>query len=176
MMRMWTSTTLLGILALLFLFQLNNPVNAYASWLTCYVDLDESEVIMNRHVLGVEKAPHLVTVKVRPVGTEEWLDNFTYSSNALTSVQVRLHVPPALVDEDVQFVVETTEGATFTSPTQMCDGKRSFSRAYDEHVTLVLEGSTDTVSLKAGWAAGHEAVSLTPNLILTKKQADMDEL
>lgn len=166
---MWTKTLL--VFALLQL----NPVHGYASWLKCYVDLDESEVIMNRNVLGVDHAPHLVTVKVRPVGTEEWLDNFTYSANALTPIEVRLAVPPALMGEDVQYVVETTEGATFTSFI-MCEGKRSFSRAYDEHVTLVLEGSTDTVSLKAGWAAGHEAVSLTPNLVLTKKQAGVDEL
>jgi hypothetical protein len=130
---------------------------------------------MNRHVLEVDDAPHLVTVKVRPVGTEEWLDNFTYSADALTSIEVRLAVPTALMEDDVQFVVETTDGATFTSP-NMCEGKRSFSRAYDEHVTLVLEGSTDTVSLKAGWAAGHEAVSLTPKLVLTKEQASVHEL
>lgn len=152
-----------------------NPVNGYASWLKCYVDLDASEVIMNRHVNEVDSAPHLVTVKVRLEGTEEWLDNLTFPSDSPTTVDVRLAVPPALVEEDVQFVVETTDGATFAPPTMMCEGRRSFSRAYDEHVTLVLDGTTPTVSLKAGWAAGHEAVNLTPLLVLRKEPATADE-
>jgi hypothetical protein len=151
-----------------------NPVNGYASWLKCYVDLDAEEVIMNHRVNQVDDAPHLVTVKVRPEGTEEWLDNYTFPSNSPTTVEVRLAVPPALSDEDVQFVVETTDGAKFTFP-DMCEGRRSFSRAYDEPVTLVVEGTTPTVSLKAGWAAGHEAVNLTPTLVLKKEPATADE-
>jgi hypothetical protein len=152
-----------------------SPVSGYASWLKCYVDLDADEVIMNRHVNEVDNAPHLVTVEVRLEGTEEWLDNLTFPSDYRTTIEVRLAVPPALIDEDVQFVVETTDGGQFAPPTNMCEGRRSFSRAYDQHVTLVLEGTTPTVSLKAGWAAGHEAVNLTPLLVLRKEPATADE-
>lgn len=128
---------------------------------------------MNQKVKSEKDAPHKVTVEIRPEGSNEWLHNFTYPKDSLTSVDVRLSVPPALQEEDVQFVVETSDGAKFVEPI-MCEGKRSFARAHDDAVTLVLEGSTDTVSLKAGWAAGYEAVALTPSLILQMEPSEPD--
>jgi len=143
------------------------------SFKQCFVDLDETEVMMNHKVLEEKDAPHPVTVEVRAEGSNEWVKNFTYPKDALTSVEVRLSVPPALEQQDVQFVVETSDGAKFVEPV-MCEGRRSFARAYDDAVTLVLEGSTDTVSLKAGWAAGYEAVALTPSLVMRMEQSEPD--
>jgi hypothetical protein len=127
--------------------------------------------MMNQKVLSVEDAPHKVTVEVKPQGSHEWVTNFTYPKDSLTSVEVRLSVPPELQDGDVQFVVETSEGAKFVEPI-MCEGRRSFARNHDDAVTLVLEGSTDTVSLKAGWASGYEAVKLTPLLFMQMESSE----
>lgn len=129
--------------------------------------------MMNQKVLNIEDAPHKVKIEVKPEGSNEWVTNFTYPKDSLTSVEVRLSVPPALQEEDVQFVVETSEGAKFVEPI-MCEGKRSFARNHDDAVTLVLEGSTDTVSLKAGWASGYEAVSLTPSLFMRMESSEPD--
>lgn len=128
---------------------------------------------MNQKVLNEENAPHPVTVEIRPEGANEWITNYTYPKDALTSVEVRLKVPPELQQRDVQFVVETSDGAKFVEPV-MCEGRRSFARAHDDAVTLVLEGSTDTVSLKAGWAAGYEAVALTPSLVMKMEESEPD--
>lgn len=129
--------------------------------------------MMNQNVLKVEDAPHKVTVEVKPEGSHEWVTNFTYPKDSLTSVEVRLSVPQALQEEDVQFVVETSQGAKFVEPI-MCEGKRSFARNHDDAVTLVLEGSTDSVSLKAGWATGYEAVALTPTLFMQMESSEPD--
>ena len=139
----------------------------------CYVDMDDSEVMMNQKVLGEKDAPHRVTIQVRPEGSTEWMKNYTYPKDALTSLEVRLDVPPALEKQDVQFVVETSDGAKFVEPV-MCEGRRSFARSYDDAVTLVLEGSTDSISLKAGWASGYEAVSLTPSFVMQMEQSEPD--
>lgn len=128
---------------------------------------------MNQKVKSEKDAPYKVKVEVRPEGSNEWTQNFTYPKDSLTSIEVRLSVPPALQEEDVQFVVETSDGAKFVEPI-MCEGRRSFARAHDEAVTLVLEGSTDTVMLKAGWAAGYEAVALTPSLVMQMEPSEPD--
>ena len=69
--------------------------------------------------------------------------------------------------------METSDGAKFVEPV-MCEGKRSFARAHDDAVTLVLEGSTDTVSVQACWAAGYEAVVLTPPLVMQMEPSEPD--
>lgn len=66
------------------------------------MDFDESEVMMNHKVVGQDKAPYPVTVEVRPEGTYEWIKNYTYPKDALTSLEVRLSVPPELEQRDVQ--------------------------------------------------------------------------
>ena len=152
-------------LAVVFLLKWISVVDAYASWLKCYVDLDETEVIMNHQVKTVENAPHLVNIMVKENEESEWAHYWNYTPGVSKSLQVRLDVPEALQEEDVQYVIETSNGAKFTTSV-MCEGKRSFARAYDEAVTLEVDGSTDTVSLRAGWAIGHAPVSLTPFFVM----------
>ena len=60
----------------------------------------------------------------------------------------------------------------------MCEGKRGFARQYDESVTLRLplrEGEGRPIELVAGWAIGHDAVSLTPTMTL-KRDVPQEEL
>lgn len=96
----------------------------------------------------------------------------------VTTLKVRLKVPPTMAHEDVQFVVEAKgEGVKFIDLGVMCDGSRAFSRRHDEHVILQINstggsgGSKDDVELVAGWASGHEAVKLTPMLTLRRNEA-----
>lgn len=155
--------------------------NAYPSWLQCFVDLDESEIIMNYPVLLPEVAPHWVSLEVRREGDKEWTtEGFTYEEDEELTIEVRLRVPEALRTVDVQYVVETTEGAKFQKPV-MCQGSRSYARSYDEAVRLEIDGSEEKVEVWGGWATGHEAVSLTPKLVLrmagtsTEKEDDDEE-
>jgi hypothetical protein len=147
--------------------------HGYASFLKCFVDLDETEVIMNRYVVPVKKSREYVTIEVQ-TENGDWTSDFQYSGSEPTTIQARLQVPHELEDDPVQFVMETTEGAVFTTP-KMCEGRRSFSLNYADPVTLQISGEEGSVTLLAGWAAGHEAVTLTPKLLL-KRAAAPDEL
>ena len=146
--------------------------HGYAAWLKCFIDLDETEVIMNHRVVPVKKSREYVTIQVK---TEhgDWTSDFQYSGSEPTTIQARLQVPQELEHDRVQFVVETTEGAVFTTP-EMCEGRRSFSTNHADPVTLKITGEVESVTLLAGWAAGHEPVTLTPKLLL--KRAAPDEL
>jgi hypothetical protein len=129
---------------------------------------------MNHHVLPVKKARQYVTIQVKTEngGDDDWTSDFTYSGSAPTTIQARLQVPQELEDDPVQFVMETTEGAVFTTP-QMCEGRRSFSaNPEDPPVTLQISGQAESVTLWAGWAAGHEPVTLTPKLLLKRETQD----
>jgi hypothetical protein len=146
------------------------PVDAYASWLKCYVDLDDTEVVMNYKVRTHEDATHKVGIEVRKEGTEEWTTNFFYPKNEVTTVQARLKVPSPLEKQTVQYVMETTPGAQFVDP-PMCEGRRSFARNHDDHVTLEIQGTSDSLELWAGWASGFDVVSLTNRLVLRQEGA-----
>lgn len=141
--------------------------SSFASWLRCYIDLDDSEIIMNYQVLLPEDAPHLVHIEVSADG-ETWTDSFSFPAEAKTSIRARLRVPEELIRRDVQYVIESTNGGTFHDPA-MCDGVRSHASAHDESVGLVIDGSvSERIELWAAWASGHEAVSLTPRLLLRR--------
>ena len=116
-----------------------------------------------------------------------------YNATMTTLIKLRLKVSLKLQDKDVQFVVEATgEGISFVGPGVMCDGKRAFSRQHDKSVLLemkttvaVAEKLADAdkerwsesssslrrlgdIELVAGWAAGYEAVKLTPKMIVRR--------
>jgi len=120
-----------------------------------------------------------------------------FPSNATNPilVKLRLRVPPKLKNKDVQFVVEATgEGVSFVGQGVMCDGKRAFSRQHDTPVLMQIhtavedggeadadadsDGSTTAhagnIELVAGWAAGYEAVKLTPTMILRRNNGNYD--
>lgn len=150
-------------------------VHGYAAWLKCFIDLDDTEVIMNYDVVPVEQSPHVVRVQVKPQqdndsdsSSSSWTtEPFNYPAHMETRVSLSLKVPEALTRYDVQYVVETSPGATFTTR-RMCEGRRSHGHGYDQETTLVIDGSEAMVAVWAGWATGHEPVYLTEKLVFRR--------
>jgi len=167
--------TLLLVLAQL-LFQIQ-PASGFAAWLKCYVDLlDEEEIIMNHEIVPASKVAHAgVEIEIKLAEDDDWSSTLSYPADTATIATARLKVPPSLAEQDVQFVMDTmTKGAAFKRPST-CEGRRASSTHYSHAVVLEIDGSTETVELVAGYAAGHEAVTLTPPLVLRRKSAG-DEL
>ena len=179
---------LLGLFAVtLLLFP--NPTNAYANWLKCYVDLDDTEIIMNQQVANPEDAPHTVGLQIASTeNAEHFQESIRYPADTPSTWKVKINPPPALQGGTMQYVVEVlpifndvtttdeeVEDAMFTYP-KMCDGRRSFGRNYDEAVTLTLNGKADSVEVWAGWATGFGLVSLTPKMILFRETTEEEEL
>jgi len=154
-------------------------VDAFAAWLKCYVDLDESEVIMNHQVLPPDESDP-VRVEVRVVvendggggggdDNDEWrTSGITYPSGIPMTVQARLRLPDKLRREEIEYVIETTKGGVFVPP-KTCEGVRSHAKNQLDEVTLRIDGSESQVELWAGWAPGHGPVSLTPKTILRRE-------
>jgi hypothetical protein len=126
---------------------------AYPSWLKCFVEFDESEVIMNAKVTPLEKAEHKVELEVKEEGGE-WTTDYQYTPDSI--IHVRLKIPKGLEDpySSVQFVLETTsDSAEFVEGGRMCDGKRAFSGS--EPVTLKIgKVAGAPIDLLGIWATG----------------------
>lgn len=154
------------------------PAEGFAAWLKCYIDInDPEEVIMNSEIVMAEDAEHKCQIEVKLKGDEQWsTGGLVYPPNKVSTVQARLQPPENLANEDIQYVMETTEpGAKFIKPI-MCDGKRSHARNYQNPVTLEIDGTAESVELVAAWAKGHEPVSLTTRIKLTRGTGQADEL
>lgn len=151
--------------ALIVLVLFSVRATGFAAWLKCYVDLAVDEIIMNYDVLSPENAKvPAVGLLGRPSGHDEWMsEGFRFEGN--DTFYFRLDVPDSL--EDVQYVIETSEGAVF-SPASMCQGRRAHASRHDAIVTLNVDGNMDEIWVWAGWATGHEAVSLTPKFLLKR--------
>ena len=164
------TTTLLFLLVVSIQQQ---QVDGYASWLRCFVELDESEVIMNYRVVKAESAKALVEIEVQPEGAEKdtWTTK-TFTYQGPTTLKARLKVPDDMADDEVQFVIETTKGGEFVGLTKQCEGKRAFSRSYELAVELKLTGEEDVVELHAGYATGFGSVVLTPRFKLVKQKSE----
>lgn len=160
--------------------------NAYANWLKCYVDLDDTEVIMNQQIKNYEDADHVVDLQMqRDSGSKDWItSDVSYPADTTSKWKVKILPPPELQGRNIQFVIETEstfndgskgEGAKFVYP-KMCEGRRSFARNYKEAVELEIDGKADSIELWAAWATGFGQVSLTPRLVLLKGKAEDEEL
>ena len=166
------------LLPLVFLILLSQAllISGYASWLKCFIDLDDTEVIMNYNVVPFDEATHKVQLQVKlDDDNADWTtEPITYAATSETTIRIKLSVPDELGPLDIQYVVEATKGALFTSR-RMCDGSRSHAPAHDAETLLVVDGSQPTVDIWAGWASGHSAVSLTEKLVLRRDDAAGDE-
>ena len=152
----------LFLLSLLFAY-----TTGFAAWLKCYVELDTDEIIMNYDVLSPEyaKVPGVVLMS-RSSETDAWkTDSLTYEGEE--AFHFRLDVPDSLKTQSVQYVMEASEGALF-APANMCEGRRTHATRHDTSVTLKVDGTKDEVFVWAGWAIGHEAVTLTPKMVLKR--------
>jgi hypothetical protein len=161
-----------------------NYCTGFAAWLNCIVELDESEVIMNYFVLPAERSPHPVEIEIQQIvddnGTsadELWRNDhqLTFPANVVSKWRARLRVPDKLKRRAVQYVMEifgsseSAEVAHFI-PSTWCQGKRMHAQKADTSVTFEIDGNVESsaVELLAGWATGHEAVALTPRLVLLR--------
>lgn len=173
-----TRTTLRQLLLLCStaLFLKVPGVDGFAAWLKCYVDLtDDEEIIMNNRIIPAKDAPLDVRIEVKFIQDDEWTtSSLFYPADRPSSVTLRLKVPPELANEDVQYVMETTiPGARFFRP-QTCEGRRSHASHYAIASVLEIDGTTETVEIVAGYAKSHEAVTLTPRLILQRQSSSDD--
>jgi hypothetical protein len=83
-------------------------------------------------------------------------------------------VPNELSEMDVQYVIDIlTPGASFVRP-NVCDGRRATATHFASPVIFEITGDTTVVELIAGYATGHEAVTLTETLTLRRQ--DVQEL
>eukprot|EP00536_Pseudo-nitzschia_multiseries_P014570 jgi/Psemu1/291524/fgenesh1_pg.726_\ len=116
---------------------------------------------------------------------------FVYNSTAPTLAKIRLRVPPKLQHKDVQFVVEATtttagEGGGVLFPLSdrsvllqihraavaEADGRASGA---DQNQSTELFSSNNNIELVAGWAAGYEAVKLTPTMTILRRNSRGEE-
>ena len=149
------STTTMRIRSLLLATTLPTLTQSYASWLKCYVELDESEVVMNDFIQSYADASTKVELVVRGADGGAWFSELKAASGRL--VHAKLQNVPA----NAQFVMEVSEGGRFVG-SQQCDGRRVHGSGDQEFaLELLLENSSGTVEVVAGWAQGHEAVKLT---------------
>jgi hypothetical protein len=165
-------------MVLVLLGELFAMSHAFATWLQCYLDLDDTEVVMNHKILSPEEAPHLVTVQVRPADAapdNEWLSTFEYPAGVTTRLHVIIKPPPEVDSRVLQWVMDTTEGAKFIRPA-VCEGSRTNGGNQKEYAVLEINGDTESIAVWAGWAGGHEAVSLTPKITLTRSTTASVEL
>lgn len=171
--KLCQSCTLL--FSILLLVSFISKTNGFASWLNCYVELDEEEVIMNHPVTPAKDSPHPVTIQVRTETTDEskWSDTLTYPLGLTTTVFTRLAIPPELANQDLQYVIEVSDGAIFLEGA-VCDGKRAVGGSSGYIGKLVIDGTSAPpfIELVAGWATGHEAVKLTPRTTLKVEGAE----
>ena len=167
-------------------------VTAFAAWLKCYVDLlDADEIIMNQQVIPASQALHPgveIEVKRAQDDDDDWGPSLTYPANAKTLVTARLKVPAPLSKLDVQYVMDTISTATNGSSSSndnddvgakfqqaVCEGRRGHASHHTTPLVLEIDGTTETVQLVAGYAAGHEAVTLTPALVLQRQRREEEE-
>ncbi|GKY98495.1 hypothetical protein MPSEU_000806600 [Mayamaea pseudoterrestris] len=151
--------------------------SGYASWLKCFIDLDEEEVIMNYNVVPFEEADHKVYLQIKLDNDDDITDwtteSLTYpAENDETKIRIKLRVSDELARHDIQYVVEASQGASFTTR-RMCEGSRSHASNHDVETLLTIDGSQPSVQVWAGWANGHSAVHLTERLVL-HRQGDGD--
>jgi len=140
---------------------------SYASWLVtqeiaCYRDFKPGEVIMNNQIIDASNSKY---PNIRLQVSNDKSESIDYEPGQ--EFTLTISVPYDGV-HDLQYVVETDEGGKMIGTGSGCEGRRASARN-GESVRLSLSGTTDTVKVWAGWATGHEAVTLTPPLIFHKK-------
>jgi hypothetical protein len=121
----------------------------------CMTDLDPSEVIMNNPVVPfTESSDKSMYIDIKDNGQA-----------VLVGSTVELYFRNPNRHADVQYVIETSEGARFENG--RCDHQKRVggkSSSVSEVHKLVID--TLPVKVWGGWATGHEAVQLTDVLTL----------
>lgn len=166
------------LLLLCLLYSMITTTDAFPSMLVesnsgCMLELSTEEVIMNNLVVSrlESSRPDLyvgvvvdddgttppTTLSRGPISISSKEENRTYI--------VKL-VNPGQDIPDLQYAIETTEGATFKGGG--CNGKRSHGRLKDDvGMELTIHSTKNEIRVWAGWATNHEAVQLTQELVFT---------
>jgi len=182
---MQLNTILLGSI-ITVLVSLAPTTNAFASWfvdrrLSCFTDLVANEIIMNNEVKphSISQEPN-IRIEVSPLGEDVHA--------APSSEHVVKFIVPDDVSvriQDIEYVIELSSGtgsedwkdppAKFTSePTNGgvgCDGRRVNGKVGKDDSAGIVTINEDAVEgerleITAGWATGHEAVTLTEKVVL----------
>jgi hypothetical protein len=134
------------------------------------LELTTEEVIMNQAVVAYEESSRK-DLYVAVVGDDGTLSgqggriSLNDSLSAPIMFTLKL-INPGEDIPDLQYAIETTEGATFKGGG--CDGRRSLGRLRDDlGLELTIHAPDKEIRVWAGWATKHEAVKLTDELVFT---------
>jgi hypothetical protein len=147
--------------------------NLVGSSVGCMTELDTTEVIMNSLIKAPEESdfPKMHLVVIKDDNHMESPFHYTPSEEPLTIAFVNPYSKDEFPD-DLQFVMDVKGPAEFVGGGYIgCEGnKRVAARLFSGgQVQLKLLDPTAHLRIWAGWATGHEAVRLTPNLLLEPK-------
>ena len=107
-----------------------------------------------------------------------------------SSFRLKLYIPSSIPAADAQFVMTATDGGKFTGPSSGCDGKRAHGRVRDQGEGLDFEIEAGALEIKfaedgteiggkvevwAGWATGHEAVTLTERVSFGPRATEAED-
>ncbi|GAX09709.1 hypothetical protein FisN_19Lh178 [Fistulifera solaris] len=156
-----------------FIGQQPRPTRSFATYLlsrsNCWTDLSTDEVIMNHRVVSHEESDdpmmHIQLVGgPLPAGT-------TFP----TKVALQVLTENPSTNRDYQYVMEVNgTGAAFVGGS--CDMDRRIAGRAKDIVELTLKDARASVTVWAGWAAGHEAVRLTPKFIIDPPAGEQPNL
>jgi hypothetical protein len=136
----------------------------------CYTTLSTEEVIMNFPVVSVAMSDD-------PAMQILNLDDPASSKGANKSkiVQVGVRTTNPKTNRDYQFILDIIEGECIFEGGGCDEKKRIGGRAKDVVKVRLPDQEGAVCTLQAGWAAGHEAVRLTPLLDIGAVPEDNDE-
>ena len=157
---------------------------AYASWfvdrrLSCLTDLAPNEIIMNNEVKShaASREPS-IRLEVSPLGDDRAAPHAEYAVTIVVPAEARARVP------DLQFVIDLSSGpgegprdppARFSEEPPGggigCDGHRSNGKLGNGSSAgrFTINGDAARgarLEINAGWAIGHEAVTLTEKVVV----------
>lgn len=135
----------------------------------CMTDLSTDEAIMGSQVVAATESDHK-DVLLKLVQEEDVVAQKEVMGDGSVKLYLKPSDQPYRLDlqlltpslRDVQFVVETTEGASMEHG--QCDKAKRVAGRGKDILTLLLMGTESPVSVWAGWATSQEAVRLTPVL------------
>jgi hypothetical protein len=171
----------------LFLILQFTQVSGFAAWLKCYVDItDPDEIIMNHLIVPSADALHEgVKIEAKYADDDHWVtDSLIYDATRTTQIMARLKVPSVLAEVDVQYVLDIVPNsesspilAKFIRPANTCEGRRGSATHYSDPLVLEIPASAvdatpEPIRLVAGYATGHEAVTLTEPMLLQPRTAE----
>lgn len=138
---------------------------------------DEEEDFQGHTVVQVEDADHDVVVKVSLDDGASWLDDEAYfQPESDTVVQVKLEVPDALKNADLEYMLELQAPGGTSFENGSCDGRR-FLGKIGQQATLVIKKMDDEeveeVEIIAAWATDTQTATLATSVFLDPEEQEL---